>query len=72
MSNNPITKRADGSAEWTHEPGDSYLVTGTDYHGKRFRRVSANYAGARCVNVYNGNRWLVRGGKRYLIQTVSN
>jgi hypothetical protein len=67
---NPITKRDDGSAYWDKEPGDSYLVTGEDCNGKRFRRVCPTFGAARCINVYKGNRWLVRGGKRFLIERL--
>jgi hypothetical protein len=68
---NPI-EIVGGSASWTHEKGDEYLVTGVDRSGKRFRRACASWALARGINLWRGTKWLVRNGKRYKISTTTN
>jgi hypothetical protein len=62
----PITK-VNGRAEWEHLDGDSYLVTGVDRNGKRFTIRASSWRYASGINVWRGNKWLVRDGKRYLI-----
>lgn len=57
--------------EWTHKAGDSYLVTGTDTNGKRFRIVCATWLHARGINLQSGCKWLVRDGKKTLLVKVS-
>lgn len=64
---NPIVDSA-----WSSMPGDRYLVIGKDREGKRFRLEYTTWPQARCINVWNGNKWLVRGGKRFLIQRIVN
>ena len=68
----PIRTNEEGRAEWTHIQGDRYLVTGIDLSGKRFRIEKTNWLYANGINVYRGSRWLVRGGRRYLIARVTN
>lgn len=58
--------------EWTHQRGDSYLVTGVDRLGRRFRMGASNWVQASGINVWQGSRWLIRDGHRYLIQRVYN
>lgn len=73
MNPPPIIRRADGAVEWTHQPGDSYLVTGRDMQGRRNPpRLCATWREALCWNFYTGSRWLVRDGKRYLLQRIGN
>lgn len=67
----PIT-RADGRATWTHQEGDAYLVTGTLYAGGRFSLRTSSWAHASGINLWNGTRWLLRGGRRFKINTTTN
>ena len=64
-------KIENGKAVWAACEGDSYLITGTDLRGKRFKREGSWFT-VSCINAYRGTRWLVRAGKRYKIQTVTN
>lgn len=57
---------------WEQLDGDAYLVTGLDRAGKRFRIKTSNWAHARGINVWRGSKWLVRAGKRYLVQRITN
>ena len=68
---NPI-QIVNGLATWQHEPGDSYVATGKDRNGKRFRRENEKWVWIAGINVWNGNKYLVRNGKRYKIQSVNN
>lgn len=69
----PVKRNADGKAEWDHLPGDMYVVTGVDPNGKRIAaRKFDRWVHAQCINLYRGNKWLLRGGRRYLIQSVWN
>lgn len=36
---NDVITRVNGLAEWTPEPGDTYLATGVTTDGRRFRRT---------------------------------
>lgn len=73
MNTPPIIRRADGTAEWTQKPGDFYLVTGRDIEGRRNPpRLCATWREALGWNYYAGARWLVRNGRRYLIQRIGN
>lgn len=62
----------DGKAGWTPQKDDRYMVTGVDVHDKRFRLMYNSWFMAAGINVYRGRKWLVRDGKRYLIQSVYN
>jgi hypothetical protein len=57
---------------WSVMPGDRYLVTGTDVHGRRFRWWCATWPQCKGINLFRGSRWLLRDGKRYLIDRVYN
>lgn len=58
---------------WVHQEGDKYLVTGRYPNSrKRIRLEYENYRWAFGINLHTGNRWLVRGGKRRLLSTVTN
>lgn len=70
MSKDIVKK--DGKVEWTHLAGDSYLVTGTDRQGRRFKIKSNNFLYADGINAWKGRIWLVRDGKRHLLKTISN
>lgn len=61
----------DGRTTWVGEAGDSYLLTGVDMHGKRFTR-RGTYAYLRGFHPMRGSRWLIRGGKRFLIERIYN
>lgn len=63
----------EGHAVWTELPGDSYVVTGVLTSGRRFPAIHCqDWRHARGINLYRGSKWLVRDGKRYLIQRVWN
>jgi hypothetical protein len=68
----PITLSPDGHATWTHQPGDSYAVTGITTTGKRFRFSTDRWPLASAINVYRGTYWLIRDGKRHKIQSRYN
>lgn len=57
---------------WVQIAGDSYLVTGVDRRGKRFKIRCATWQHADCINVWQGTKWLLRNGKRIKIQSVCN
>jgi hypothetical protein len=67
-----IIRHPNGSIEWTPMTGDSYLVTGVDIEGRRFRMTCQTWSHARCINLWCGSKWLVRNGRRHLILRVSN
>jgi hypothetical protein len=58
--------------EWHQQAGDAYHVTGVDTRGRRFKIVTTSWMHARGINVWNGSRWLVRDGRRTLIERVYN
>lgn len=57
---------------WNSLPGDMFHITGVDRGGKRFKIVTSNWIHASSINVWRGTRWLVRGGRRYVIQRIHN
>ena len=58
--------------EWIHKQGDVYVATGVDVAGKRFSIRSENWHRIRGINIYRGSRWLLRAGKRCLLQRIFN
>ncbi len=68
---NPITF-ANGQASWSSRPGDSFLITGKDRNGKRFRIESISWRYTVGINLWRGTKWLIRDGKRFKISTVYN
>lgn len=68
----PFTIDADGVKSWKPEPGDSYLVCGKTVDGKRFRQTWPTWFWANGINMYEGRKYLVRGGKRHLICRVTS
>jgi hypothetical protein len=70
---NPLTFKKDGTVDWIHHKDDLYVATGVDTRGKRFKPIrSEHWHYINGINLYRGTKWLVRGGKRYRIQTVWN
>jgi len=66
-----VIKKENGKAIWTHLEGDTYIATGVDRNGKRFKRTGPwGFIGN--INIWRGSKWLVRNGKRYLIQRAFN
>lgn len=66
-------KKVNGVAEWEHKQGDMYVATGVCPRGKRRGSVTGNsWFHIKRINLYRGSRWLLRGGKRYLIERVIN
>jgi len=61
-----------GNKVWESKAGDSYLVTGKDKSGKRFRVTYDSWHTANCINLWEGSKWLVRDGKKHLIVRVVN
>ena len=67
----PFTTDRNGDRTWTSQAGDVFHVTGRDVRGRRFKRITtASWMHACGINLYDGSRWLVRDGKRYLINRV--
>lgn len=56
--------------EWTHTSACSYVVTGVDRNGRRFRIVTANPHHALGINLWRGSLWLIENGRRRLLQRV--
>ena len=52
----------------------SYIVTGVDRGGKRFKMVYSDYFTASCINIWNGTLFgiLKSNGKRKVIKRVYN
>jgi hypothetical protein len=70
--NKPVTFDENGGASWTQEAGDQYVATGVDRSGKRFVFTGSNWRHIKCINIWQGSRWLLRNGKRFLIERVCN
>lgn len=62
----------DGRKTWNFVSGDSYRVTGVDARGKRFRIDTNSVSHMSGINVYRGSKWLVRMGRRWLINRIYN
>lgn len=57
----PFIRHSDGTVEWQATDGDTYLVTGTDRAGHRFRLGPfTSWQHARCYNIWRGTFWLLR------------
>lgn len=57
----------------TLQEGDKFLVTGRYYNSTRkFRMLLSSWQQANCINLWNGNVWLVRDGHRKLVKSVRN
>lgn len=61
-----------GARKWFHKPGDKYIVAGVLYSGTRFRDEYSDWKTAFSINVWRGSKWLLRDGRRYLIQRITN
>jgi hypothetical protein len=68
----PLTRNSAGQVAWTHQEGDAYLVTGTLVNGGKFRIRTTSWRHAAGINLWRGTRWLLRGGKRFKINSVIN
>ena len=58
--------------EWEEQAGDYYLVTGQDRAGKRFRTRCNTWQQGAGINGWQGSKWVVRNGKKWLITRVYN
>lgn len=67
----PIT-HTHGFPSWEHKEGDRYLIVGKDTAGQRVRIEAQVWSYANGIKVYRGNKYLIRDGKRYLIQRITN
>ena len=68
-----LNNRSDnGYTQWNHLPTDKYMATGIDRNNKRFKITSDSYDYIRGINIWRGTKWLLRNGKRYRIQSVTN
>jgi hypothetical protein len=47
---------------------ETFILTGIDTEGRRFRKESKNCYYLSCHNVWRGNLWAVINGKRYRIK----
>jgi len=56
------------------QEGDKFVVTGLLYNStKHFKSMVFDcWEQARCINLWRGSRWILRNGKRILIETVYN
>jgi hypothetical protein len=61
-----------GTASWESKGGDKYLVVGKDCVGQRVRIEGTNWAYINGINIWQGNKYLIRNGKRYPIQRITN
>lgn len=69
----PIERNEYNEVSWTHQEGDLYVVTGVRTNGRRFKPIhTRQWAYANGMNLYRGTKWLVRDGKRYVIQRFYN
>jgi len=63
-------------AKWQRRADDqvTYLVTGVDRSGRRFRQVHEDYFTAININLWRGSVWEVQtsNGKRRLLKRVYN
>ena len=50
----------------------TYVITGVDVKGKRFKITTSNWIHASGINLYRGTVWKVVDGKRKLIYRVWN
>lgn len=69
--NDPLfadVSRAYGQVTWIHGEHDKYLVTGRDTKGRRVRVVSGNFHYANGINCEHRRIWLLRAGRRTLLQ----
>lgn len=64
-------RNENGANVWDELPDDTYLVVGKTTDGKRFRQVHQRWLFAAGINLYDGRKYLVRGGKRYLVARVT-
>lgn len=66
-----FTTQPDGRRTWKQQPGDYYLLTGVTDRGSRYSRTGP-YEFLCGFHPAKGSRWLVRDGKRHLIERISN
>lgn len=60
------------NGSWEVKENDTYAVTGVTTAGERFTHSTTSWAHASGINLWRGSKWLVRDGKKYLIQRVYN
>lgn len=70
--NGPLEFMENGKVEWVQDKLDRYVVTGVTTCNKRFSYTYQDWPSANGINLYRGSKWLLREGKRYLIQRVWN
>ena len=68
----PFKMDSHGMKTWENLPGDSYLITGFDKVGQKFRLKAFSWGYASGINVWKGSKWLIRDGKRHLICRILN
>lgn len=62
----------EGKRAWIHTQGDKYKATGIDCAGRRFGITSESWLYISGINIWRGSKWLLRGGKRFLICKIHN
>jgi len=71
MNTEIFQRDADGNVSWVHMAGDTYLATGVDRDGRRFKG-SGSWAFVCGINIWRGSFWLIRHGRRHRIMKVRN
>lgn len=61
-----------GKISLDNKASQSYLICGRDRDGKRFRIQTNDFRHCMGINLWHGNKYLVREGKRKKIQSVCN
>lgn len=54
------------------DSAETFVLTGTDCNGRRFRKVSPDCYYLSCHNVWRGNLWAVINGKRFRVKSWLN
>lgn len=71
MPETAIVTEPDGTVLWNHLPGDQYLVEGCNERGERLPQILARvWQVALAIPLSSGRRFLLRAGRRYLLQEV--
>lgn len=68
-----VTKNPDGTISWDIQENDIYHITGVNTRGDRFKVIiTSNPRHMSGINLWRGNKWLVRNGKRKLLSSTWN
>lgn len=56
----------------TTKKGVTYLITGIDRNGKKFKIKTSNAIQAMGINLHREKIWMIKNGKRTLLESVWN